>query len=224
MNNTEYLAQALTMNPLEESDAILALRAEHLGLQPKAASLGEQSWQREQRREQLAKRINQLRYHFWSLPIQQLRAELDHADVSGLPELQPAVDRLRIVSFCRADFPRLAQHPKTQLDLFNLLKHVAVLPPRTASTVKENFLRSVKTAGQLNDCRRMIRMMKREFPQLYQLESDWLTQLDHRKSVRGLSPNQQQVGGGSSFDFGVPGWVIVVVILFILRFLAALVR
>lgn len=218
----EYLKQVLTLNPLAEAETILDRRHRFLGIavrQPltRTADEGKSSEQRA-----IARRvIDEVRTKFWNMPLESLRSQLDAVDFRPFPELKMAADRLRLVATFRPDFPRLAQHPKTHLSLFGFFKNAVVLPPREAGAYKERCLQNLSASDALKVCQKMVRMMQKEFPDLYQLEPDWLGQVLKLKRARG---DVYVRSGGESIGFSVPGWLIWVIACIIIRIIMAAAR
>jgi hypothetical protein len=125
------------------------------------------------------------------------------------------------VATFRPDFPRLAQHPKTHLSLFGFFKNAVVLPPREAGAYKERCLQNLASSDALKTCQNMVRMMAKEFPELYQLESDWLGQILKLKRAKG---EVFVSSSGESMGFSVPGWLIWVIVFMIIRIIVAATR
>jgi hypothetical protein len=135
--------------------------------------------------------------------------------------LKAATDRLRLVATFRPEFPRLAQHRKTDLSLFRFFKTAVVLPPREAGPYKERCLQHLASSDTLKTCQKMVHMMRKEFPSLYQLESDFLGQ------VLKLKARRQSVEYAIASDgegWGIPAWLIGVVVLVVIRALMAAMR
>jgi len=174
-----YLQANLTANPVYDAGLIIARREKLLGRssdEPAAPS----NRQREARQAALTARLDTIRSQFWSAPLSQLKEQLNRLPVSEFPDLDIAIARLKQVALCRPDFPRLAQHRRANKVLFNALKAVVVLPPSQAGATRERANRSLAKV-QPQKLRRMITMMKKEFPHLYQLEADWLKQVGRLK-------------------------------------------
>jgi hypothetical protein len=218
----EYLKQVLTLNPLAEAETILDHRHRLLGTAtrqpPTRAADGVKS---SEQREIALRVIDDVRAKFWSLPLESLRSQLDAVDFRPFPELKMAADRLRLVATFRPDFPRLAQHPKTHLSLFGFFKNAIVLPPREAGAYKERCLQNLSNSDALKICKKMVRTMQKDFPDLYQLEPDWLGQILKLKRAHG---DVYIRSSGDSIGFSVPGWLIWVIVCIVIRIIMAAAR
>jgi hypothetical protein len=219
----QHLKQVLALNPLFEAETILERRHRFLGITVRrAVARVADSEQSSEQRELARRMIDDVRNKFWGMPLETLRAHLDAVDFRPFPELKAAADRLRMVATFRPDFPRLAQHPKTHLSLFGFFKNAVVLPPREAGAYKERCLQNLAASDALKVCQNMVRMMRKEFPDLYQLESDWLSQIGKLKRAKG--GDVYVPSSGESFGFSVPGWLIWVIVVLVLRIIMAAMR
>jgi hypothetical protein len=214
-----YLTEVLRMNPVNSGPEIVSRRADFLNIRKQVALEDPQA--KQLRRQRTRQQIDSLREQFWSITPEQLRAQVDAIRVRDFPEMQSAVDRLRLVSAFRTEFERLALHPLTQKHLFFHFKRIMMLPPREAGSVKEAFLRNVADRGSVKEIKAMVKMMKKEFPELYRAESGWLNAVAKTKD---RSVAAADTSGGVAFELPIPGWLIGVVIIVIIRILAALAR
>ena len=175
----KYLARVLRMNPLSESEKIIAFRATILGKTAENKQLPDNSVQ--QLRQNATRKIEELRKRFWTTPQNQLLQELQSIDVSQLPDMQHSVARLQTIARLLPQFEKLAQHPQTRINLVNTIKRMIMMSPREAGSVKAAYLRKASYASALPIVQNMIVMMHSEFPQIYDLESDWFYEISKLK-------------------------------------------
>lgn len=226
----DYLRAALQLNPVEQSARILRCRTQFLGLQssePAAPDRAEeQAKHRVLRRQHARTRIEQLRNEFWTAPLGTVRDGIASLDVSDFPELRPALDRLHSVLVHRPRFPQLAAEPDRESNLFKALQKIVVQAPQEAAATRERFLRWLQGRPErVRPVKRMIRLLQRKFPELYELESEWLEHVKQVRSSREESVTVHGGGGGGSFgEFGIPPWLIIVAIIMLARILFYVLR
>ncbi len=177
----KYLAKVLRMNPLTESEKIISFRATILGKSTPDKVQANDAAQIQHLRLSATGKIDELRKRFWVTPQQTLLDELRQIDVSQLPDLQPTVARLQIIAQLIPQFQSLVQHPETRINLVNTIKRMIMLPPREAGAIKAAYLRKAAYASALPIVQKMIFMMHREFPQIYNLEPDWFYEISKLK-------------------------------------------
>lgn len=177
-----YLADVLQRNPLYEAEQIIDSRAAFLGLDKRRDAPQPQRHDQQALREGLQTEIDAVRSKFWTLALDELFQRIDALDADRFPELQPVVRRLRTIAGLRAAFPRLASHERAYLPLVHALKRCAALPPFDAGKIKEQFLRGLSRSGDLKAARETVGMIRREFPELYELEADWLKTIEQLKA------------------------------------------
>lgn len=174
-----YLQGQLARNPWHESEEIVAKRAKALRLErrnPQAEAM-EHGRRREQVRETLAR----VRAAAFTGDAQTLAAEVQALPVTDFPDLAAAAARLQVILSSRAKLPTLVHAPDFDADFLAILKQVLVSPARETAVVKEKALvafnrRTLRKRGQ-----RMIGLVRRELPELYALERDWLDSLSSLK-------------------------------------------
>lgn len=215
----EYLQRALSLNPLNNAGEIITQRAYLLGLRKPEKFVSEEVKQR--RRVRSREQIDELRKGFWTKPPAVLNKEVHGINVRDFPELQPAVNRIKLVSTFRVEFERLANHPDKHDNLFLALKRVIMVAPREAGKLKESYLRKVADGKDLKKIQKMVAVLKKEFPNIYNIERDWLLAVSKVKG-RYVAPESQNAG--SSFEFEMPGWLIGILIFFGIRILLVVMR
>lgn len=215
---TAYLYRLLQLNPLDKADEIIALRSGYLQLgRPCVAE--EVLEDREAKRSEAQDAINAVRSRFWSFGLTRLHSHLAAIDVREFPDLQYALQRLQVVADCRERIPLLTEHPDFDRRVFSVFKRVLVLSPREAAHAKEDALRSLQSSERRRAVYRMVKLIERELPELYELERDWLDSLKRRKrgmislsarSARDRSAEWTRTGGVDLRGFGWLVWLLVI--------------
>jgi hypothetical protein len=216
----KYVARALAMNPLERADEIVQLRNRCLGIRQPAVEAAAASSDVDEKRENARMVIDHARKRFWNMDLRKLKRDLNSLQLDEFPDLQHAAFRLQVTADYRHLLPRLAEHRDFDPDLFAALKKVFVCPPRDAGDVKERTLQSLGDPQRRRRSQRMARLLGREFPELYDLEEDWLDSIIHYKPRRAASSAASSGGGGDSgFLFGGSGWAMWIVVVLVLKLL-----
>ncbi|MFT5525752.1 MAG: hypothetical protein ACI9G1_000812 [Pirellulaceae bacterium] len=196
----QYARDMLAFNPAHDSERILRRRAQFFGTPPVNMNHEMDSFQRRQLAEQ---ELEQIRIHFWQTSPAEMLNRLDDLIVDELPDIRAAADRLKQVTRLRTQIDQLAKHAKSRPMMLSALKRIVVLPPRHAGPFRKQILRSLTSSDNLADYKKMARTIRDEFPELYALESDWLTNVE-----------RQRRRGQISFGIELP--VVILVVAFIL--------
>jgi hypothetical protein len=93
-----------------------------------------------------------------------------------------------------------------------VFKEVLVASPRDSAIVKERTLAAFGDAKLRKRGTKMIGLIERELPYLYELESQWMTSLVNQRNRKKVSADNQYVVAPSSEGFSIPWWAIFVVI------------
>ena len=214
-DTVSYLQSMLELNPIISSSEIMNRRAYHLGIRKPVKPVSESELQ--QRRNRAEDQINRLRKDFWTTNPGKLQNELKAINVKDFPDLQPAVDRIKLVSSFRSEFDSLGTHPAKVDNLFLAMKRLVIVSPSKAGSIKESYLRRVADGANLKEIQKMVSVVKKEFPNLYRLESDFLDSISRVKG-RYVAPDS---GGGPAIDFEIPGWLIGICVFLAIRILLA---
>lgn len=210
----EYLASVLLLNPIFQADEILAARDRFLGRESQGDA-SQEIWQLQEQREELQTQIDLVRENFWTMKPKELRAALEDLKVDQFPDLSLAAERLQAAFRVRSEFPTLSQHKHCDQELFEKLKEIAVAAPREAGRTKQAFF--LRTSANLKlhrRCRAMIKTLRKEFPELFQLEREWLQQIESTKPIAGQTESEKEAAQRSgSNSSGRIGWVVVCVLL-----------
>lgn len=210
----EYLASVLPLNPIFQAEEILAARDRFLG-RTSSAGASSESWQLHEQREALQKKIDQLREQFWTTKPKDLREGLEGLSVDPFPDLKLATERLQAAFRVRIEFPKILQNKHCDQELFDKLKEIAVAAPREAGRAKQAFfLRSSSSTKLHNRCRTMIKMLRSEFPDVFELEREWLQQVEETKPISGQTVSEKEAiqRSKTGVNAGV-GWIVACVLL-----------
>jgi len=214
-----YLDKVLSLNPVVAAQQMVELRWRFRGLSTATNASATSTEDQNDRRKKIRSRLELIRAEFWLLSTAELGQALNTLKVNDFPELKVGVDRLKLLSRHRDDMQQLANHNKREINLYNTFRRLVMLPPRKAGGVKEKYLRSLPYSPKLARVHRMVKMMRQEYPELYDIESDWFTQILKVKSR--VVEKQSHAGGGISFDIGIPSWMYVVFIMLVFRVIIA---
>lgn len=217
-----YLARTLRMNPLYEADQVIALRSRALRLKsdkPQPANVADLG----KRRTDALARIEAIRKECWSAPPEQLLSRLDSLELDGLPDVQAAANRLKVVANNRAKLPQLASHKHFDGEFFSCLKTVLAESPRETAVLREQVLASFRSGKLRKRGRRMIKLLESKLPEVYALESDWFSALLRQKTTStdsALAPADSSASDGMA----IPAWAWWIVVFVVIKVLAAIAR
>ncbi len=168
-----YLAEVLEMNPVVKAEEMLQRRRAFHGLAGAAEVVVPRPAEVRQQREVTQGLIDQLRESFWSMKPGELKRAFAAIDASPFPDLQLAVDRLQTLARHRPALAKLSLHPHFNGELFSVLKRVLVLPSRAAEGARQKLLKELSAGKERKIFQAMIRLLKTELPELYELERAW---------------------------------------------------
>lgn len=213
----DYMARLLQLNPLQAGDEIIAVRSEALGL-AKKVKVSEAMPAEAQRadRRALLDNLESLRAQFWTLPIEQLWQRVNSLSGEGFADVEAAIARLRVVADYRPRFVALVQKSEFDGELFSSLKEVLTRSPRDTAVLREQVLAKFRVRERRGRGRKMVELLQREMPAIYELEADWFNTLYRQKaqaavpvnSSRGASTTGTATGGGAKSHW----WVVVLVL------------
>jgi hypothetical protein len=229
----QYLEQTLRLNPLNDGAMIIRRRSRLLGLEAPAAksavgNAGGAGGARgapmagsaiaapvmdvaAARQKQLA-RIEDIRGRFWTTPLPMLKTSLEKMSSNEFPDIQSVVKRLSVVASHRDQIPRLTSDKAFDGDFFKVFKEVLVASPRDSAIAKERTLAAFGDAKLRKRGTKMIGLIERELPYLYELESQWMKSLVNQRNRKKVSADDQYVVAPSSEGFSIPWWAIFVAI------------
>jgi hypothetical protein len=219
-----YLVKALQRNPLEEGAEIIYRRNRLLGLQEAAPpqSTGEPVPDPRQRRQEIIERLEELRSAFWAMPLATLRAELAKLDAVDFPDLRAAVDRLNVIAIHRADFPALVKHRHFDGSFFSVFKEVLVSSPKDVAVAKERLLAAFANRSNRRRGKKMIALVKKQLPEIYDLEASWLASLGKQRSrYKKVEYATTTSSSGESIFGSIPWWVFILAAMVIRAIISA---
>ena len=205
----EYLTRQLSRNPIHESAEIVTLRAKAFKLKaraPAAAQADVPAGQRQQAKAQLENIRNQC----FAAPTEQLLGQLNQLPLAEYPELAALGKRLRVILDSRGKLPALSSDKRFDGDFFSCLKKVLVSPSRDVSVLREQVLSSFRHRKNRRRGQAMIRLIKEELPELYELEADWLGSLLKYRAAKFGSATTATAGENSTSP-ALLGFIAVVI-------------
>jgi hypothetical protein len=185
-----------------QADQVLASRAELHGVDaattnPQQAALDERA-----RKSALRTKVYNLRDKVWTASRDELRERLGRLSLEGEPELAKLADRLRVIVESRARLPLLTEHRNFDGDFFECFKEVLTGSVRQSAEMRERVAASFQDRRLKKRGLRMIKLLRREVPELAVLERPWLEQLQRRKGTLRRGKNK----GESEAIPGLGGW------------------
>ncbi len=203
-----YFRDQLRRNPINDFETIIALRAAALGIEARAVN----QWSRRPPEliGETQSTLQSIRSEFWTLPTEQLLSRLASIDVTLFPELAVPVERIRAAAEARADFVPLAMKLKKNTHLLNHLRSSITAQPRDIGGLKEIVARDL-LGPKGRQYKKAAHLIKAEFPRVYAIDSAWIDGLiDSRR------PGQSWFNI-STGDLPIPGWVVLVLVITVVR-------
>ncbi|MGB7347877.1 MAG: hypothetical protein WBD20_26870 [Pirellulaceae bacterium] len=183
-----YVREMLEMNPMWESSAILKRRRELWGIDVQSsptatvsstASAGPSSSthveeQADRRREERARRsLETLQTQFFQLPAEKLSQHLQFLTHDRLPEFAAVAKRLKMVAQHRNTLLKINHEIDDSKFTYSLL-HGLVSPAAKAGSLREQYIESIIAERRVKPSCEMIRTLVQQYPEIYELERDWL--------------------------------------------------
>ena len=218
----QYVERALRTNPLQESAAIIRRRNRLLGLEPTPTSAATTARQAQKpaidptvKRQELLKRIETIRAGFWSMELVSLRSQIQNLDAGDFPDVDAVVRRLATVAKHRGEIPRILVNKAFDPDFFRIFKEVLIAAPRDSAIMKERALATFGDRKMRRRGTKMIKLIEKELPHYYQLETQWLKSLMAQRG-RVKAPAKQQdhfvEAGSGGFFSDIPWWGYMIII------------
>ncbi len=220
----DYLAAVLQLDPLRQADQILRRRREYFGTpvpvdeQPAAdhAEAGQ--------RLQATTALDAVRTSFWTLDQEHLVQALNSLNVAPFPDLQVAAARLHVVARHRSDIAEnlvvASKCTAADREVIDRLRRLWVSSARDALLIKQEFLNRLSHPEVLLAARRVVSVLRRQFPDLHRLEADWIDLFlpPSRRDIVRLASKSESTTSSS------PHWVWLLVAASIVSQLARLLR
>jgi len=176
-----YLAEVLALDPAEQSGRIVELRARRVtgagGSAPRTDPARASVSARSDARDAARAVIESGRDGFWSQDAEELDARLAALALDEFPDLARARARLLQVNDLRGEADALTQNPDADRTLTAILRRVLVAPGPEAARLRDQAARDSALTHRASRARAFTRLLRREYPGLADLESDWLARL-----------------------------------------------
>lgn len=178
-----YLRTVLQMNPLQHAEEILALRNRYRGIKPPTAH-GVSDVETQKLRQQAVDGLEWIREKFWVERLTVLLTLLDELPLKPFPDLRQAAQRLKVLAAWREEFPRLLEATSLDPDLYSRLQRILVESPLVAGPLKEDIQEALSKGAQRKWILGWLSSVKREMPEVYNLERDWFDLLRRERASR----------------------------------------
>lgn len=202
-----YLKTALKLNPVVDGERVVALRSKFLRIQgPELAVTADSQTDTRELRQRMSLRLDEIRRTFWKSDIGVIRKKLGQLKLDRFPDLRLARERLLILAEHRHEFGQFAEKGIVDPGFFKSFREVLVARPGVAATGRDELIESIRSAVRLKKIRSMIRMVRKQMPEIYALETDWLESIARMRKRK----MKKESGGWSGFDldFDGFGWVL----------------
>lgn len=179
----EYAREMLLLNPLEEADQILHRRLRLIKPATSKQQFADEPDSDLTQKERVSEQLDKLRSSFWSLDDQKLQQRLKAIDTRPFPQLAIFHSKLKSVAECRPLFQQLKAHPRCFPEFYDKFCKLVIAPPAKAVTLRMKFLEESRRGlmsprfPKPKKYRQLAQIIKKEFPQLYELEKVWINQL-----------------------------------------------
>lgn len=166
-----------------QADEVLASRAALHGVDVAKHNSYQTAIDESARKSALRNKVYRLRDMVWEAPLEELRKHLGRLRLDGEPELAKLVSRLKAIVEARAELPQLTQHRDFDADFFECFKQVLTGSVRHSAEMRERVAASFQDRKLRKRGQRMIKLLRREVPELAALEVDWLTRLSRQRGM-----------------------------------------
>lgn len=179
-----HVARCLRLNPMWQADEVLASRAALHGVDVAKQNLYQAAIDESARKSALRNKVYRLRDMVWEAPLEELHKHLGRLQLEGEPELAKLVNRLQAIVDARAKLPQLTQRRDFDCDFFECFKQVLTGSVRQSAEMRERVAASFQDRKLRKRGQRMIKLLRREVPELATLEEAWLRLLKHPSGRR----------------------------------------
>jgi hypothetical protein len=148
-------------------------RARFGGLQNQASTKPGADADLPRRRQTAEAELAKIRSDFWTSPLPEIQSRLATLKFEGMPDLAASARQMARVADVRPEFERIYAEHQINKQFVDALRQILVLPPAAAGQKKyqqEQELRWRKPQS----VKYTVRFVKRNYPQIYDLERDWL--------------------------------------------------
>ena len=192
LSRQEYLAAAFTEG--NHAYDILAVRDAYLhreaaGRTNPAANQGPD-------REEIAREMATIADSFYGLDQEQQFARLNALHCESLPDLERLKKRLLRVAKQTPAIQAAEQDPALDRGLWKIYKAILIAPQKEATAQKRKTLQTLSKAAVQKRTAKFVKALKRAYPELHQLESEWFGQLAKGKKIAKDSRRPANIGLG----------------------------
>lgn len=196
-----YLAQ-LRADALDDPDAVIARRAETLGILSTSRS---PKLDRRERSPEMAaqyqRTIDLVKTQFWTLAIDDLKSSLNSIDVSLYPELATVVARLKRAADARVDFPKASAALKKNQEFFKYLHASITASPREYAGMREMVSRQIMLGNQHRSMKKASYLIESQFPRIHAIDPAWFAEIKRTRP-----PGNRWLPLDISLP--IPGWLL----------------
>lgn len=218
-----YLAQ-LRADALNAPDAVIARRAEALGIM---ATSGSAKLNRRERSPEMAachqRTIDTVRTQFWTMAIDDLKTSLESIDLSLYPELATVVTRLTRAADARDDFPKASAVLKSNHEFFQYLRASITAAPREYAGMREMVSRKILAGNQHRAVKKSADLIQSRFPRIHAIDPAWFSEIK-RTRPPGNRFSGVDFSLPANVSLPVPGWLLFLGLYMILQLFRLLSR
>lgn len=205
-----------------QSDEVLQSRTQLLGLVDERARDNARAQRRAEALQAAREELQAIRATIWCDPLPGLQERLGRVRLGDDPDLRRLAERLQVLIDTRARLPELTQHPDFNGDFFVCFKTILTGTPRESAAMRERVGTSFDDRRLAKKGRRMVKLLRRELPELCEIEGAWLTKLEKKRNhfiTLSSSEGGATTGTGAhwNFEWRWYHWLLVVMALRVLR-------
>jgi len=174
------LLNLLSLQPLSDADKIIRKRGKILNRDHKNLAYQDDRRMQQPSQSQLdfaSAAIADLRIQFWNLTQPEVVSRLDAITGPLPPEWAATLKRLRQVAATRTQWDELALTGKKDGELLRMMQAALVSEPRHSGGIKETAIRQMASGISTRRLQRLAKRIKTHFPEIYQLEPGWFSQM-----------------------------------------------
>ena len=192
-------------------------RARYLGLENRASTKPDADAELPRRRRTAEAALAEIRSDFWISPLPQIQSRLAALKLEGMPDLAASATRMARAAEVRPEFERLYAERKVNRPFIDALRQILVLPPAAAGQRKDQQEHELSRWRKRRSAKNTVRFIKRNYPQIYQLEREWFEHIASAKRFAGIAHASSEGASASNRHWL---WVLCVVISFLLKVLS----
>jgi hypothetical protein len=208
LDAARYLAELSRMDPVREAASMIELRNRFIGLEGPPAPAERRRPDEEPDREAMADAVGRIRAGFWESEASDVSAALAELGLGDYPDLLAAARQMQRVAALRRQFDRAARDVDPKF--MEAFRRIAVAPPDEAVVMRDKFVRRLVASAAYRRARDSTKTIRRRFPELFEVEADWLSLILRLKKERKLA-----AGVGKS-------WFAFIVVYIIIRLIMRL--